>query len=223
MTCNPFHQPDPGFSRLHIFGAGGSGREVAWLAEQVWGSKVGLIFLVDQREYLSLEVNGVPVRLVTDLVADDNDRFVVAIGDARLRRKAVTSCMKAGLRAATLIHPRVEMSSRVEVGEGSVICAGSIVTTNVVVGKHVHVNVNCTISHDVRVGHYATLSPGVHVSGHVEIGKDVFIGTGANIINGRAGEPLVIGDGAMIAAGACVTRSVEAGALVAGVPAVRKR
>lgn len=115
------------------------------------------------------------------------------------------------------------MSARVELGDGVVVCAGSVVTTNVSLGNHVHVNVSCTISHDVSIGDYTTLSPGVHVSGHVEIAEDVFVGTGANIINGSATTPLVIGKGAVIAAGACVTRPVEPGALVAGVPAVRKR
>ena len=221
--CNHFYQPDPDFDRLYVFGAGGSGREIAWLAKQSWGHKIDLVFLVDLNTYLSPAVNGVPVRLVADVIAGVRDRFVIAVGDAALRRKAATDCVRAGLRPATLIHPRAEMSTHVAVGEGSVICAGSIVTTNVVIGDHVHLNVGCTVSHDVRIGDYVTLSPGVHISGHVEIGSDVFIGTGANIINGRSGAPLVIGDGAVIAAGACITRSVEPRALMAGVPAVRKR
>ena len=94
---------------------------------------------------------------------------------------------------------------------------------DIALGEHVHVNIGCSVSHDVRIDDFSTLSPGVHVSGHVKIGRDVFIGTGANIINGSAASPLVIGDGALIAAGACVTKSVEAGSLVAGVPAVRKK
>ena len=223
MLCNPYWQAAPDFQRLYIFGAGGSGREIAWLAEQSWGTKVERVFLVDQPEFLAASVNGAKVMLVQDVVTAEGDRFVVALGDAALRRKAVASCMGVGLRPTKLVHPRAEISTYVDVGQGSVICAGSIVTTNVVIAGHVHVNVDCTISHDVRIGDYATLSPGVHVSGHVEIGEDAFIGTGANIINGRAGAPLTIGKGAVIAAGACVTKSVEAGALMAGVPAVRKR
>ena len=222
-ACNPFHTSDPGFSRLYIFGAGGSGREIAWLAEQCWGRAVESIFLVDHQAYLSAPVNGVPVMLLADVVPDEHDHFVIAIGDPTVRRKVVADCLGVGLRPATLVHPRVEMSDRVEVGQGAVICAGSIATAGVVVGRHVHVNLACTISHDVRIGDYTTLSPGVHIAGNVDIGREVFIGTGANIINGRAGAPLVIGDGAVIAAGACIIRSVESGALMAGVPAVRKR
>ncbi len=211
------------FGRLYIFGAGGFGREVAWLAEQAFGGEVKLAFLVDSLAFLSEPVNGVPVRLLGGIVVAPTDRFVVAVGDPLLRRKAVIACVEAGLTSATLIHPRVEISRHVEIGAGSVICAGSIITTNVVIGQQVHVNLDCTIGHDVCVGDFATLSPGVHVSGNVEIGAGAFIGTGVNIINGKSGQPLVIGEGAIVAAGACVTKSVEAGAMVAGVPALRKR
>ncbi|WP_165942160.1 hypothetical protein [Luteimonas arsenica] len=214
---------EPGLRRLYIFGAGGSGREIAWLAGQVLGDAVPIAFIVDDLAYVTAPVNGISVQLVSDVAVQEGDRFVVAVGDAGLRRKASVACIGVGLQPATLVHPRVEMSRFVSLGTGSVLCAGSILTTNIALGEHVHVNVDCTISHDVRIGDFSTLSPGVHVSGHVHIGKDVLIGTGANIINGSATSPLVIEDGAKIAAGACVTSSVAPGALMAGVPAVRKR
>jgi len=222
-TCNQLDRVDPGFTRLYIFGAGGFGKEVAWLAQQSWGSNVELIVIVDQESYLSGQVNGAPVMLASDVTVKGNEHFVVAVGNAAMRRRTVDICIAAGLRPATLVHPRVEMSTHVAVGEGSLICAGAIVTTNVLIGRHVHVNLSCTLGHDVRLGDYTTLSPGVHVSGHVEIGSDVFVGTGASIINGQRDAPLVIGDGAVIAAGSCVTRTVDPLSLMAGVPAVRKR
>ncbi len=55
------------------------------------------------------------------------------------------------------------------------------------------------------------------------IERGAYIGAGASILNSSRDSPLVIGAGAVVAAGACVTRPVEAGAMVAGVPAVRKR
>jgi acetyltransferase-like isoleucine patch superfamily enzyme len=47
-----------------------------------------------------------------------------------------------------------------------------------------------------------------------KIGRDVWIGANAVILGG-----VTIGDGAVIAAGAVVNRDVEAGAVVAGLPA----
>jgi sugar O-acyltransferase (sialic acid O-acetyltransferase NeuD family) len=220
---NNFHFPVPDFKRLMIFGAGGSGREVAWLAWQCWEDKVEVGFVVDRPEYLTGDVNQIPVRLLGDCESTPDVRYVAALGDPWQRRKAVAACEAHGLRSTILVHPRAEASDTVAMGVGSVICAGSILTVDVEIGAHVQVNLSCTISHDVRIGKFSTLSPGVHVSGNVRIGEGVFIGTGASIINGHSGAPLVIGDGAVIAAGSCVIESVEPASMVAGVPAVRKR
>jgi sugar O-acyltransferase (sialic acid O-acetyltransferase NeuD family) len=213
----------PNFCRLYIFGAGGHGRELAWLAHQAWGDAVEVQFVVDRPEFLGDPVNNFAISLLHDVDAGLDTRFVVALGDSAARRAATASCVSAGHVPATLVHPRVELSNHVELGDGVVLCAGVIVTTNIKIGKHVHVNIGCTISHDVRIGDYSTLSPGVHIAGNVVIGEDVFIGTGASVINGRLGEPLTIDDGAVIAAGACVTEPVGPRWMVAGVPAVRKR
>lgn len=223
MTCNPFHNPMPDFKKLYIFGAGGSGREVAWLAEQSWGSRVEIEFLVDIPGSPSQALNGHSIRLVTEVTPDSSARIVIAVGDPSARRRIATLCEATGLQEAVVVHPRAEISGSVELGHGTIICAGVILTTNICVGRHVHINVDCTVSHDAVIGDFATLSPGVHVSGHVHIGQGAFIGTGASLINGSAGAPLVVGNDAVIAAGACVTKSVDHGALVAGVPATRRR
>jgi len=219
-TCNPFHTSQPGFRRLCIFGAGGSGREVAWLAEQAWGSSVELRFVVDDPRYLGDPVNGIPLALLADLEPRDDTRFVVALGESELRRRVASAFVAAGHRPATLVHPRAEMSRFVELGDGTIVCANASITCNVSVGAHVQVNLACSIAHDVVLGDYSTLSPGVRLSGHVQVGQGAFIGTNACVVNGRPGKPLRIGEGAVIAAGACVTRDVPANSLVAGVPAV---
>ena len=56
--------------------------------------------------------------------------------------------------------------------------------------------------------------------GRITIGNDVWIGTGAILLDG-----VKIGDGAIVAAGAVVSRNVEPYSIVAGVPAreLRKR
>ena len=223
MTCNRFHTPRPDFNKLYIFGAGGSGREVAWLAEQSWGRDVEIEFLVDIPNYPRQAINGYAVRLITEVTPDSSARIVIAVGDPSARRRIATVCATTGLQEAVVVHPRAEISELVTLDPGTIICAGAILTTNIRVGRHVHINLDCTVSHDAVIGDFATLSPGVHISGHVHIGRGAFIGTGANVINGSADAPLIIGDNAVIAAGACVTKSVDRSALVAGVPATRKR
>jgi serine acetyltransferase len=73
--------------------------------------------------------------------------------------------------------------------------------------------------HDCRVGAFATLSPGVHLSGNNVLEPSVFVGTGAVTVQGLPDRPLEIGRGAVIGAGAVVIRNVAAGATVVGVPA----
>lgn len=209
-------------SSLLIVGAGGFGREIAWLARDIHGSSLKLTFAVEREFYQDGLIDGAPVIPLDDVPAAIT-HYVVAVGDPILRQRLARTCEKASLRPTTLVHPSVLNSERVKIGPGSLICAGTILTTNIRIGCHVHVNLACTVGHDAIIGDFATISPGVHVSGNVHVEDGVFIGTGASVINGTSSHPLKIGKNSIVAAGACVTRDVEPNALVAGVPAVRKR
>jgi sugar O-acyltransferase (sialic acid O-acetyltransferase NeuD family) len=144
---------------------------------------------------------------------------VVAVGSPETRAQLTQKAQAAGFQIAELIHPRVERSKWIEYGEGSVICAGNILTTNIRIGNHVQMNLDCTIGHDVVLEDFATLAPGVHLSGWVHVKKGAYFGTGAVVINGTFDAPIVIGEGAVVGAGACVTKSVAPGVTVVGVPA----
>lgn len=204
--------------RVAIYGAGGFAREVAWLAESA--SVQVACFIDDDPASHGRELNGIPVIGLGGARETFSDAAVVGgVGSPQTRRALMHKAAAAGFGFRTLIHPNVEMSRFVEVGEGTVVCAGNILTTNIRLGAHVQINLDCTVGHDAILDDYATLAPGVHVSGCVVLGKDVYVGTGANIINGSRDRPLVIGDGAVIGAGACVTKSIEPGATAVGVPA----
>lgn len=211
--------------QIAIYGAGGFAREVAWLllAHENYGFNEIVGHIEDGADG-TRELNGLPVFSLEHVRSEYPSALVsVAVGDPSLRRKLVEKAEKAGFGFATLTHHSIEMSSFNTIGTGSIICCGSILTVNIAIEEQVHINLDCTIGHDVKIGAFSTLSPGVHVSGNVHIGKNVYIGTGANIINGTADSPLVIGNGCVIGAGACVTSHTEKNALYAGVPATLKK
>lgn len=210
-------------NEVAIYGAGGFAREVAWLIESCNGSqkKYRIVCFVDDKvSNRGCTLNEYPVfGLEEARELFPEARIIGGVGDPGTRMKIMNSAMEAGFEFETIIHPNVEMSNRIKVGIGTVICAGNILTVDITIGNHVQLNLDCTIGHDVILGDYATLAPGVHVSGWVFIGKCAYVGTGAVILNGTNENPIIIGDDSVIGAGACVTRSVPAGVTVVGVPA----
>ncbi len=209
--------------QIAIYGGGGFAREVAWLVEScnVDTSLYEVVcFISDNAAEQGHLLNEIPV-VSLELAWQ---RFPIAkvvggVGSPSTRELLMNRAASVGFDFATIIHPRAERSSWIKIGVGTVICAGNILTTNIALGQHVQINLDCTIGHDVVMGDYATLAPGVHVSGWVHMGKRVYVGTGANIINGTRDKPLLIGDDAVVGAGACVTKSVPSGVTVVGVPA----
>jgi acetyltransferase-like isoleucine patch superfamily enzyme len=69
------------------------------------------------------------------------------------------------------------------------------------------------------IGDYVTFAPGVQCNGNVHIGDHAYVGAGAIIRQGKPGEPLRIGVGAIVGMGAVVTHDVAAGMTVVGNPA----
>lgn len=208
--------------RIAIYGAGGFAREVAWLVESCRDEGVlyePACFIDDDESRWGTMLNGIPVVGLQEAAARYADaQVVLAVGNPKVREALAAKAAAAGFGFATLVHPRVERSRWIQYGEGTIVCAGSILTVNITLGRHVHINLDCTVGHDVVMGDYTTLAPGVHVSGWVHFGKRVYVGTGAVFVNGTANEPLVIGDDVVIGAGACVTKSISYGTW-GGVPA----
>jgi sugar O-acyltransferase (sialic acid O-acetyltransferase NeuD family) len=208
---------------LLIFGAGGFGREVAsWAARAQWqGRHFEVAAFIDDNSEAEV-LNGRPVLTLDAAAARHPGAGVLAtVGDPRLRERLIGKALEAGLQPTPpVVHPNVEYDHQyVEIGEGVVICAGSILTVNIVVEPHAQINLDCTVGHDAVIGAYSTLSPGVHISGNVTLEPYAFIGTGAVTVNGVAGSPLTIGADAVIGAGAVVTKDIARGVTATGVPA----
>jgi sugar O-acyltransferase (sialic acid O-acetyltransferase NeuD family) len=106
---------------------------------------------------------------------------LLTIANIKLRNELVKQ-LPHNTNYYTYIDERaIIMDKNVKIGKGSIICAGAILTTNVTVGEFSQINLNSTVGHDTVLGDYFTCAPGVNISGHCCIGRDVYIGTNASI------------------------------------------
>lgn len=205
--------------QLVIYGAGGFGREVAQLVrdinhvERTWELSG---FLTDDAAAVGTEVGGLPVLgSLNWLTANPHAEVVIAVGNSAIRRKLAAAICSQGTTAfATLIHPRAWVGDQVTIGNGSIICAGALITTDITLGEHVHVNIGATIGHDAVLEDYVTLNPGVSVSGNAVLRQGGQIGTGSVII-----PSCEVGAWSVIGAGAVVTKSIGANVTAVGAPA----
>ena len=86
---------------------------------------------------------------------------------------------RAGLTPINAIHPRAVVAGTVQLGLGIWIAAGVVVNPGTIVGDGAVLNTGATVDHDCRIGAYANVSPGCHLSGRTVIGRYAFLGTGA--------------------------------------------
>lgn len=205
---------------LIIIGASGFGREVLWLAERVnavdttWNI---LGFIDDNDEIQGANINGYEVLGKTkDIARFPGAYYVCAIGASVVREKVIgnISLANPGIKFAKLIDPSVEMSDLVEIGEGSIICAHTILTVNISIGNHVIINLDCTVGHDAVLNDFTTLYPSVNVSGNAYIGKGSELGTGMQIIQGKE-----IGEYSIVGAGSVVVKDIPPRCTAVGSPA----
>lgn len=205
---------------LIIIGVDGFAREVAWLVERInhvestWNLSG---YLVDDESERGELINGYPVLGTTaDIVNHPNAWYICAIDSSAGRRQMVerVSGMLDSIRFATLVDPSALMSGLVSVGEGSIICANTIATVNIEIGRHVISNLDCTIGHDAVLGDFVTLCPSVNISGNTYIGAGTELGMGSQVI-----EKKTVGHDTVVGAGAVVVRDLPDYCTAVGAPA----
>lgn len=208
---------------LVIIGAGGFGREVVGLVDAINAGPNGPVWNLvgiadddpstenlDRLDAVGLHHLGSVDVLLGDL---SEAQFVIAVAEPRVRR-AIAERLGADGRAATLIDPTARIGRGVRIEAGCVVAAHAQVTTNVSLGKHVHVDRSVQVGHDTTLADFVTLHPASVVSGGCRIGPESRVGTAATVLPG-----ITIADDVLVGAAACVTRDFGPGQTVKGVPA----
>ena len=203
---------------IGIYGASGFGKELLPLVREQYRD-AQLCFVDDGSQ--DNQLNNYRIYTYTEYLALPNmDKAVVlAIADSKIREALENKCSKDNITVVPVRASNSVILDEVVIGEGSVLCHFTQLTSNIKIGKHFHANIYSYVAHDCVIGDYVTFAPKVQCNGNIHIHDHAYIGTGAVIKQGTPDKPLVIGRGAIVGMGAVVTKDVPAGAVVIGNPA----
>lgn len=204
-----------------LFGAGGSGREIAYLIERInrVQKTYNLLGFIDDNEGMwGRELNGIPVLGGTQwLIGHKNSvSCCVTIG---LMAPRVAVCRKLeneGIQFETLIDPSASIGPDVKIGRGCIINEHCELPVNIRVGNYVFLNSDTCLGHDDIIGDYTICNPHVVISGACKIGDRVMIGGMSFLV-----QLAKVGSDAVIAPGSVVYGRVKEGMHVMGNPARR--
>jgi sugar O-acyltransferase (sialic acid O-acetyltransferase NeuD family) len=205
---------------LVIVGAGGHGRETAssaliQLANHATHRVLGVLDDSPQPNCEQLlELLGLRFLGTRAWLQDNDALYTLGIGSPSVRRALDLELSGWGRDAWSVIHPAASVGKANLIADGAVIAQGAVVTTNVEIGRHAHLNVNSSVSHDSTIGSYVTIGPGAVICGSCTIEEGAYIGANSCVLQG-----LTVGKAAIVGAGACVVSDIEPGQTVVGVPA----
>jgi sugar O-acyltransferase (sialic acid O-acetyltransferase NeuD family) len=191
-----------------LIGAGGFANEI-----KAHMQLFDMVCFVDDSYYIPNDKN---IKPISEFNASEYE-VIIAIGDPNVRNQMVNKLPK-DTKYFTFIHPTAQiLGNDVEIGEGSMICAGVIITTNCKIGKHTHLNILSTIGHDTIIGDYLTTAPGAKISGNCLIGNRVYFGTNCSVK-----QKIKICDDVTVGLNAGVVKNIESSGIYVGVPAKLK-
>lgn len=203
---------------LGIYGAGGLGREVLILAQN--------INKIEHRwdEYLFIDDAFIPSKVrsqtvstfeeVINIYKSDVLEIVIAVGEPYIRNVIREKISKAGFSLATLIHPTVTIDYSTKLGLGIIICANCYVSCDVIIGDNVLIQPSACIGHDNIIGNNAVISSFVCIAGGCVIGEETYIG-----LNVPIKENIKIGSQTIIGMGSVVSRDIPNQVIALGNPA----
>jgi len=202
-----------------IYGASGFGKEVLPLLRNKVSSKNKIVFIDDDSKEKTL--TGCDILTFEDFINLDAQKYItIAIANSKIREILTSKCISKNIKIINIEADNIVKLDNVSILDGSILCPFVTLTSDIKIGESFHANIYSYVAHDCIIGDYVTFAPAVKCNGNIHIEDHVYIGTGAIIHQGKPNKPLIIGKGAIIAAGSVVTKSVPAGMTVFGNPAI---
>ena len=196
---------------VSIIGAGGHGHVIASIICALEGESYVEGFYDESKEVQGKVIFGRVVKDIANL--REQCLAVVAIGNNEAREQIVKK-LEGYVRWATLVHPTAWICNDIELGKGSVVCAGAIVQPGVKIGSHTILNTGCRVDHHSSISNFSHIGPSCTLCGNVNIQEKCFIGASSVVRQG-----IVIGAEVTVGCGGAVVKDIPRGWTVVGVPA----
>jgi UDP-2-acetamido-3-amino-2,3-dideoxy-glucuronate N-acetyltransferase len=144
-----------------------------------------------------------------------------------------------------MIHEKADVQTK-NIGSNTFVWQYSIILSGAIIGENCNINCHCFIENDVVIGNNVTVKSGVYLWDGIQLENNVFVGPNVTFTNDKYPKSKVYPDGfqktkihefasigagsiilggveigqyALVAAGALVTKDVPAHAIVVGTPA----
>ena len=140
--------------------------------------------------------------------------IITVAGNLEVRSKLIKTYEEIGFNMVSVIHPTAIISTRVSLGKGINVLAGSILNTDAVIGDYTIINTGSIVEHETVIKNNSHIAPGAVITGNCRIGSNTFIGANSVILPN-----IEVGNKCIIGAGSVVLNHVESNLTVAGNPA----
>lgn len=201
---------------LFIVGAGSVGGHVALNIEEYSEEYTILGFFDDDPAKVRTRQFGFDViGPVETLLHVKNAEVVIGIAFPGVKQTIIERLsVNSTIKFPSLIHKNAWISRDVSIGQGCIIYPGTTINFGSKIDDFVVLNANCALGHHTHIGAYSSLAPGVNTGGHTTFEEGVDVGIGVSTL-----QDMVIGAGSIIGGQSVITRHVESGSTVVGVPA----
>lgn len=191
---------------IAIFGAGGFGKEIACLINQIneVNPQWNLIGFFDDGKEKGLQIShhGVVLGGIDEVNKYPSSlAMAIAIGNPSSLRGVRERIANENIYFPNIIAPTFGVSDKetFSIGEGNIIGNGCAVSCDVSIGSFNIFNADVVIGHDASVGNYNVIMPDIRISGEVSIGEENLIGVGSIILQQvKVGSKVHLGAGAVL-------------------------
>jgi sugar O-acyltransferase (sialic acid O-acetyltransferase NeuD family) len=160
---------------------------------------------IEEKEVYSLPLT--PLEEITKNFPPDQFDLFVAIGYGKMnstREKIYSDLKELGYSFATFIYPSIKIWSTNKIGDNVFIFEDNTIQPYVHIGNNTVLWSGNHIGHHSKIGDHCFISSHVVISGHNTLGDNIFMG-----VNSTTHDSITIGNKALIAAGALITRNVS--------------